>query len=98
MFYNSGDFPDIIKLIEEDRWEFFQSCKNASKGAQLELVRSLKTSNVDNKMHETGYKGRFIPEGVLEKKGYDVDRIKSNSAPEDKYEDAKLGWCFRIDI
>ena len=58
----------------------------------------MKTSNIDNKIHETGYKGRFIPESVLTKKGYDVDRIKNNSAPEDMHEDVKLGMCYRIDI
>jgi len=97
-FYDSGDFPHIIKLTEEDRWKFFQSCKDATKDKQLEMIRSLKTSNIDNKIHETGYKGRFIPESVLTKKGYDVERIKNNSAPEDKYEDVKLGWCYRINI
>ena len=30
-FYKSGDFPEIIKLTEEDRWKFFQTCKNAQK-------------------------------------------------------------------
>ena len=89
-FYHSGDFPDIIKLTEEDRWKFFQSCKDATKDKQLEMIRSLKTSNIDNKIHETGYLGHFYPESVLTKKGYDVERIKNNSAPEDMFEDKKL--------
>ena len=58
----------------------------------------MKKCNIDNKIIESGYEGRYIPEGVLREKGYDVDRIKKNSGPEDMHEDAKLGMCFRIDI
>jgi len=97
-FYGSGDFPDIIKLTEEDRWKFFQSIKHANKQAKLEMVRSLKTTNVNDKIHETGYKGRFIPEGVLKVQGYDVERIKATTPQEDIKEDKQLGTCYRINI
>ena len=97
-FYNSGDFNDIMKLTEEDRWKFFQSCKSANKGEQLELIRTLRTANIDDKIHSEGYSAKFHPEGVLKQGGYDVERIKANSLPEDMYEDPKLGWCYRVDI
>ena len=35
---------------------------------------------------------------MLKQKGYDVERIIRNCTEDDKFEDPKLGWCYRVDI
>ena len=43
-------------------------------------------------------KGTFLPWGVLEKKGYDVERLWEKSRPEDKKETPLLGKCIRVPL
>ena len=77
--------PRIMALTDEDRHNFFQQAKHASKSAQLVMVQTIRERNVDNKMSHQGSKGRFFPLGVLKTMGYDTDRIQDNTSESDKY-------------
>jgi hypothetical protein len=85
-------------MPSDERHDFFEQCKKVNKAGKLALVTHRKRMNHDEKLHSDGSRGQFLPEGVLKQQGFDVDRIKLNSPPEDVIDSAKLGKCYRVDI
>jgi hypothetical protein len=98
IFYESGDWAQIMQMTPDEKQDFFETAKSMTKEQKLVLGQKTKKENYTNKVDSTGARGSFFPLGWYERQGFDTARIIAKTKPEDYTEDEVLGPCYRVAI
>jgi hypothetical protein len=98
IFYESGDWAQIMQMTPDEKQYFFETAKSMTKEQKLILGQKTKKENYTNKVDSTGARGSFFPLGWYERQGFDTARIIAKTKPEDYTEDEVLGPCYRVAI
>lgn len=87
----------LSELDENAQQEFWRNAAGASKSALATLyhgtVRALKSQSVTDEN-----RGKFMPLAYWQRKGFDIDLIEKNSAPEDIENHPVIGMTYRVHI
>lgn len=96
LLYRAGEIPDTSFMSKEDAHEFWEQCKSLPASGKVALLGQHRSNTkVDETMNVEEEMGQFTPIGVLQNQGYDVERMKTHSLPENIREDSVLGLCIR---
>ena len=98
IYYESGDWAQIMQMTPDEKQDFFETAKSMTKEQKLILGQTTKKANYTNKVDSTGARGSFFPIGWYERQGFDTARIIAKTKPEDYLDDDVIGPCYRVAI
>ena len=97
MIRQFGTLKNVLLISPEEQKQFYEQARSKNVH-QLRVLcdRVFKKYEVEETL--TNHTGEFLPLAVWEKRGFDPERIRSDSRPEDRKVLPQLGECYQVKI
>ena len=90
--------PEFAQFTPEQQQEFFQSAQKIKSSTELVKMVEAKLSQFSSKEFCWANGGEFLPLSVWQTKGFDSEKIKNTTPPEDIQVNPQIGTCYRVKI
>jgi len=90
--------PEFAQFTPEQQQEFFQSAQKIKNSTELVKMVEAKLSQFTSKEFCWANGGQFLPLSVWQTQGFDSEKIKNTTPPEDVQVNPQVGTCYRVKI
>ena len=90
--------PEFAQFTPEQQQEFFQSAQKIKGSTELVKMVEAKLSQFSSKEFCWANGGQFLPLSVWQTKGFDSEKIKNSTPPDDIQVNPQVGMCYRVKI
>ena len=87
---------EFKEFEDQEQIDFYREAGELSKSSDVVKLMTFTLNKYQKKEFSWANGGQYLPLSVWETQGFDGDRIKRTSTPEDIQENAQAGTCYRV--